>query len=107
MDRKQAWLKGASSAALQRIVWEQGDEVPTPERPLAGKAHIEGIGWVLVSDMRNELRGRRYSVERSVDEFGNPRFWVVDNTTGDDVGSDVYDTYDGAAAEAEQLRKEA
>lgn len=43
----------------------------------------------------------RYTVESTQDEFGTPRFFVLDEETADWV-SDPFDTYEQAAQEAQE-----
>jgi len=60
------WLEQASTETLERIVNSAaGNEIkdPTPEYPLGGLAHIDGVGRVSLADMREEL-GRRSEPSR-------------------------------------------
>lgn len=59
--RANQWIKDAPAEVLERIVNNpQGNEVKerSPEFPLGGLAHIQGIGWVELAAMRAELEER-------------------------------------------------
>lgn len=52
-------LRGVRSEALERILQQVPDDRrPTLERPLGGKIHIEGVGYVTQGAIRRELERR-------------------------------------------------
>lgn len=52
-------------------------------------------------EMNRSLPTNRYTVESTQDEYGTPRYFVMDEETGDWV-SDPFDTYEQAAEEAQE-----
>ena len=60
--RKQEWVQNASTEALTTIVSSLSDQERAkegdPAYPLAGLAHIEGVGQVKLAAIRAELERR-------------------------------------------------
>ena len=56
--RKESWIRETGTEALRRV--SENAEVPerTPEKPLGGLVHIEGLGQVSIAAIRRELRER-------------------------------------------------
>lgn len=56
--QKHARIRALRTDTLRRIAAAVPDERPTAERPLAGQAHVTGIGQVPVAWVRAELEHR-------------------------------------------------
>ncbi len=53
------WLLTAPDEVLERIAAEQGGKRPTPEKPLAGRFSVKGVGMLSASDVQRELARRK------------------------------------------------
>jgi hypothetical protein len=56
--RQKERLLTAPDEVLERIAAEQGDKQPTPEKPLAGRFSVQGVGMLSASDVKRELARR-------------------------------------------------